>query len=132
MSGVLHCVAGDSRCSPCSILTCTSAPCSGRTTRRNTAPRWICGASASRSTTPPPAASRSDPLRAHAGTKKSCKEFELSRILRGLLATTELFVCLRYKIITEKPSGTISGHQKCENGKIEWSTEMPVSCSLSK
>uniref|UniRef100_A0A7N6FAZ5 Protein kinase domain-containing protein n=1 Tax=Anabas testudineus TaxID=64144 RepID=A0A7N6FAZ5_ANATE len=26
-----------------------------------------------------------------------------------------------YKIITEKPSGTISGHQKCENGKIEWS-----------
>lgn len=38
----------------------------------------------------------------------------------------------RYKIITEKPSGTISGHQKCENGKIEWTTEMPVSCSLSK
>ncbi|XP_051911018.1 serine/threonine-protein kinase TBK1 [Hippocampus zosterae] len=37
-----------------------------------------------------------------------------------------------YKIITEKPSGTISGHQKCENGKIEWSAEMPVSCSLSK
>uniref|UniRef100_A0AAQ6A348 Protein kinase domain-containing protein n=1 Tax=Amphiprion ocellaris TaxID=80972 RepID=A0AAQ6A348_AMPOC len=37
-----------------------------------------------------------------------------------------------YKIITEKPSGTISGLQKCENGKIEWSTEMPVSCSLSK
>uniref|UniRef100_A0A7N6BUK7 Protein kinase domain-containing protein n=1 Tax=Anabas testudineus TaxID=64144 RepID=A0A7N6BUK7_ANATE len=35
-----------------------------------------------------------------------------------------------YKIITEKPSGTISGHQKCENGKIEWSTEMPVSCIL--
>uniref|UniRef100_A0A8C6UXN3 TANK-binding kinase 1 n=1 Tax=Neogobius melanostomus TaxID=47308 RepID=A0A8C6UXN3_9GOBI len=31
-----------------------------------------------------------------------------------------------------KPPGTISGHQKCENGKIEWSTEMPVSCSLSK
>ncbi|KAI9513602.1 Serine/threonine-protein kinase tbk1 [Dissostichus eleginoides] len=37
-----------------------------------------------------------------------------------------------YKIITEKPSGTISGHQKSENGKIEWNTEMPVSCSLSK
>ncbi|TNM91680.1 hypothetical protein fugu_020060 [Takifugu bimaculatus] len=37
-----------------------------------------------------------------------------------------------YKIITEKPPGTISGHQKCENGKIEWSNEMPVSCSLSK
>uniref|UniRef100_A0A3P9Q1W1 Serine/threonine-protein kinase TBK1 n=1 Tax=Poecilia reticulata TaxID=8081 RepID=A0A3P9Q1W1_POERE len=39
---------------------------------------------------------------------------------------------VRYKIITEKPSGTISGHQKSENGKIEWSTEMPVSCSLSR
>ncbi|KAG7267430.1 hypothetical protein CRUP_021335, partial [Coryphaenoides rupestris] len=37
-----------------------------------------------------------------------------------------------YKIITEKPSGTISGQQKFENGNIEWSTEMPVSCSLSK
>ncbi|XP_051544399.1 serine/threonine-protein kinase TBK1-like [Myxocyprinus asiaticus] len=37
-----------------------------------------------------------------------------------------------YKIITEKPSGAISGHQKFENGKIEWSTEMPISCSLSK
>lgn len=38
----------------------------------------------------------------------------------------------RYKIITEKPSGAISGHQKFENGKIEWSSEMPISCSLSK
>uniref|UniRef100_A0AAY4EBA5 Protein kinase domain-containing protein n=1 Tax=Denticeps clupeoides TaxID=299321 RepID=A0AAY4EBA5_9TELE len=37
-----------------------------------------------------------------------------------------------YKIITEKPLGAISGHQKSENGKIEWSTEMPISCSLSK
>ncbi|XP_051546523.1 serine/threonine-protein kinase TBK1-like isoform X2 [Myxocyprinus asiaticus] len=37
-----------------------------------------------------------------------------------------------YKIITEKPPGAISGHQKFENGKIEWCTEMPVSCSLSK
>uniref|UniRef100_A0A3P8ZU48 Protein kinase domain-containing protein n=1 Tax=Esox lucius TaxID=8010 RepID=A0A3P8ZU48_ESOLU len=37
-----------------------------------------------------------------------------------------------YKIITEKPSGTVSGQQKFENGKIEWSTEMPVSCNLSK
>ncbi|XP_062373756.1 serine/threonine-protein kinase TBK1 [Sardina pilchardus] len=37
-----------------------------------------------------------------------------------------------YKIITEKPSGTISGQQKFENGKIEWSSEMPASCSLSK
>ncbi|XP_036373606.1 serine/threonine-protein kinase TBK1 isoform X1 [Megalops cyprinoides] len=37
-----------------------------------------------------------------------------------------------YKIITEKPSGAISGVQKFENGKIEWNTEMPISCSLSK
>ncbi|XP_048884104.1 serine/threonine-protein kinase TBK1 [Brienomyrus brachyistius] len=37
-----------------------------------------------------------------------------------------------YKIITEKPPGAISGLQKFENGKIEWSSEMPVSCSLSK
>ena len=50
-----------------------------------------------------------------------------------------VFVCAgvvlpppRYKIITEKPSGTISGQQKFENGNIEWSTEMPVSCSLAK
>lgn len=38
----------------------------------------------------------------------------------------------RYKIITGKPSGAISGIQKAENGPIEWSWEMPVSCSLSK
>ncbi|XP_059702960.1 serine/threonine-protein kinase TBK1 [Haemorhous mexicanus] len=37
-----------------------------------------------------------------------------------------------YKIITGKPSGAISGVQKAENGPIEWSWEMPVSCSLSK
>uniref|UniRef100_A0A8C0HN04 TANK binding kinase 1 n=1 Tax=Buteo japonicus TaxID=224669 RepID=A0A8C0HN04_9AVES len=37
-----------------------------------------------------------------------------------------------YKIITGKPSGAISGIQKAENGPIEWSWEMPVSCSLSK
>uniref|UniRef100_A0A803TDA4 Serine/threonine-protein kinase TBK1 n=1 Tax=Anolis carolinensis TaxID=28377 RepID=A0A803TDA4_ANOCA len=37
-----------------------------------------------------------------------------------------------YKIITGKPSGAISGVQKAENGPIEWSREMPVSCSLSK
>ncbi|KAM4672252.1 serine/threonine-protein kinase TBK1 isoform 2-T6 [Amazona ochrocephala] len=37
-----------------------------------------------------------------------------------------------YKIITGKPSGAISGIQKAENGPIEWSREMPVSCSLSK
>ncbi|XP_065489433.1 serine/threonine-protein kinase TBK1 [Caloenas nicobarica] len=37
-----------------------------------------------------------------------------------------------YKIITGKPPGAISGIQKAENGPIEWSWEMPVSCSLSK
>ncbi|TRZ18997.1 hypothetical protein HGM15179_008129 [Zosterops borbonicus] len=37
-----------------------------------------------------------------------------------------------YKIITGKPSGAISGIQKAENGPIEWSWEMPISCSLSK
>ncbi|NWU31525.1 TBK1 kinase, partial [Dyaphorophyia castanea] len=37
-----------------------------------------------------------------------------------------------YKIITGKPSGAISGIQKAENGPIEWSLEMPISCSLSK
>ncbi|XP_043349868.1 serine/threonine-protein kinase TBK1 isoform X5 [Dermochelys coriacea] len=37
-----------------------------------------------------------------------------------------------YKIITGKPSGAISGVQKAENGPIEWSRDMPISCSLSK
>ncbi|XP_050021483.1 serine/threonine-protein kinase TBK1 [Alexandromys fortis] len=37
-----------------------------------------------------------------------------------------------YKIITGKPSGAISGVQKAENGPIDWSGEMPVSCSLSR
>uniref|UniRef100_A0A670JWE6 Serine/threonine-protein kinase TBK1 n=1 Tax=Podarcis muralis TaxID=64176 RepID=A0A670JWE6_PODMU len=37
-----------------------------------------------------------------------------------------------YKIITGKLSGAISGVQKAENGPIEWSRDMPVSCSLSK
>uniref|UniRef100_A0A8C9EH85 TANK binding kinase 1 n=1 Tax=Pavo cristatus TaxID=9049 RepID=A0A8C9EH85_PAVCR len=37
-----------------------------------------------------------------------------------------------YKIITGKPSGAISGIQKAANGPIEWSWEMPISCSLSK
>uniref|UniRef100_A0A8I3NHP2 Serine/threonine-protein kinase TBK1 n=2 Tax=Canis lupus familiaris TaxID=9615 RepID=A0A8I3NHP2_CANLF len=36
-----------------------------------------------------------------------------------------------YKIITGKPSGAISGVQKAENGPIDWSRDMPVSCSLS-
>uniref|UniRef100_A0A287AQR0 T2K n=1 Tax=Sus scrofa TaxID=9823 RepID=A0A287AQR0_PIG len=37
-----------------------------------------------------------------------------------------------YKIITGKPSGAISGVQKAENGPIDWSGDMPVSCSLSR
>uniref|UniRef100_G1NCV5 Serine/threonine-protein kinase TBK1 n=1 Tax=Meleagris gallopavo TaxID=9103 RepID=G1NCV5_MELGA len=37
-----------------------------------------------------------------------------------------------YKIITGKPSGAVSGIQKAANGPIEWSWEMPISCSLSK
>ncbi|KAH0616644.1 hypothetical protein JD844_027919 [Phrynosoma platyrhinos] len=37
-----------------------------------------------------------------------------------------------YKIITGKPSGAISGVQKAENGPIEWSRDMPISCSLSR
>nr|XP_017197440.1 serine/threonine-protein kinase TBK1 isoform X3 [Oryctolagus cuniculus] len=37
-----------------------------------------------------------------------------------------------YKIITGKPSGAISGVQKAENGPIDWSADMPVSCSLSR
>nr|XP_033814500.1 serine/threonine-protein kinase TBK1 isoform X2 [Geotrypetes seraphini] len=37
-----------------------------------------------------------------------------------------------YKIITCKPSGAVSGVQKAENGPIEWSWDLPVSCSLSK
>ncbi|XP_053318026.1 serine/threonine-protein kinase TBK1 [Spea bombifrons] len=36
-----------------------------------------------------------------------------------------------YKIITGKPSGAISGVQRAENGPIEWSRDLPLSCSLS-
>ncbi|XP_029472324.1 serine/threonine-protein kinase TBK1 isoform X2 [Rhinatrema bivittatum] len=36
-----------------------------------------------------------------------------------------------YKIITCKPAGAISGVQKAENGPIEWSWDLPISCSLS-
>uniref|UniRef100_A0A8D1JVD0 Serine/threonine-protein kinase TBK1 n=1 Tax=Sus scrofa TaxID=9823 RepID=A0A8D1JVD0_PIG len=43
-----------------------------------------------------------------------------------------LLFLLRYKIITGKPSGAISGVQKAENGPIDWSGDMPVSCSLSR
>jgi hypothetical protein len=43
-----------------------------------------------------------------------------------------LLFLLRYKIITGKPSGAISGVQKAENGPIDWSGDMPLSCSLSQ
>ncbi|KAG8577977.1 hypothetical protein GDO81_010346 [Engystomops pustulosus] len=36
-----------------------------------------------------------------------------------------------YKIITGKPSGAISGVQRAENGQIEWSRDLPLSCNLS-
>ncbi|CAJ0936365.1 unnamed protein product [Ranitomeya imitator] len=36
-----------------------------------------------------------------------------------------------YKITTGKPSGAISGVQRAENGPIEWSRELPLSCNLS-
>lgn len=36
-----------------------------------------------------------------------------------------------YKIITGKPSGAISGVQRAENGPIEWSRELTLSCNLS-
>ncbi|XP_078532253.1 serine/threonine-protein kinase TBK1 [Lissotriton helveticus] len=39
---------------------------------------------------------------------------------------------MMYQIITGKPSGAISGLQKAENGPIEWSRDMPASCSLSR
>ncbi|XP_067855455.1 serine/threonine-protein kinase TBK1 isoform X2 [Heptranchias perlo] len=37
-----------------------------------------------------------------------------------------------YKIITEKPPGTISGVQKSENGPIVWHHDLPMSCNLSR
>ncbi|XP_072914903.1 serine/threonine-protein kinase TBK1 [Hemitrygon akajei] len=37
-----------------------------------------------------------------------------------------------YRIITEKPSGTVSGVQKSENGPITWHRELPISCNLSR
>uniref|UniRef100_H3ARH4 Inhibitor of nuclear factor kappa B kinase subunit epsilon n=1 Tax=Latimeria chalumnae TaxID=7897 RepID=H3ARH4_LATCH len=36
-----------------------------------------------------------------------------------------------YKITTEKPSGAITGVQKRENGPIDWSFELPITCQLS-
>lgn len=37
----------------------------------------------------------------------------------------------RHYITTEKKSGVISGKQRSEGGDIEWSTELPRTCSLS-
>ncbi|OXB84452.1 UNVERIFIED_CONTAM: hypothetical protein H355_010879 [Colinus virginianus] len=36
-----------------------------------------------------------------------------------------------YKITTEKPPGAIAGVQRQENGGIEWSYELPLTCQLS-
>ncbi|NXR15794.1 IKKE kinase, partial [Semnornis frantzii] len=36
-----------------------------------------------------------------------------------------------YKIITKKPAGAIAGVQRQENGSIEWSYELPITCRLS-
>ncbi|NWQ83236.1 IKKE kinase, partial [Columbina picui] len=38
---------------------------------------------------------------------------------------------IMYKITTEKPPGAIAGVQRQENGNIEWSYELPVTCQLS-
>ncbi|TRY93379.1 hypothetical protein DNTS_032871 [Danionella cerebrum] len=38
---------------------------------------------------------------------------------------------LMYKIITEKPEGTISGVQKENEGPIEWGFQLPETCQLS-
>ncbi|NXL30852.1 IKKE kinase, partial [Glaucidium brasilianum] len=38
---------------------------------------------------------------------------------------------IMYKITTEKPPGAIAGVQRQENGSIEWSYELPITCRLS-
>uniref|UniRef100_A0A8C8SAT4 Inhibitor of nuclear factor kappa B kinase subunit epsilon n=1 Tax=Pelusios castaneus TaxID=367368 RepID=A0A8C8SAT4_9SAUR len=38
---------------------------------------------------------------------------------------------IMYKITTEKPAGAIAGVQRQENGPIEWSYELPITCRLS-
>ncbi|NXR38486.1 IKKE kinase, partial [Zosterops hypoxanthus] len=38
---------------------------------------------------------------------------------------------IMYKITTEKPPGAIAGIQRQENGTIEWSYELPITCRLS-
>ncbi|XP_066559380.1 inhibitor of nuclear factor kappa-B kinase subunit epsilon isoform X2 [Amia ocellicauda] len=38
---------------------------------------------------------------------------------------------IMYNITTQKPQGAIAGVQRVEDGNIEWSYELPVSCQLS-
>uniref|UniRef100_K7F6S3 Serine/threonine-protein kinase TBK1 n=1 Tax=Pelodiscus sinensis TaxID=13735 RepID=K7F6S3_PELSI len=38
---------------------------------------------------------------------------------------------IMHKITTEKPAGAIAGVQRQENGPIEWSYELPITCQLS-
>lgn len=38
---------------------------------------------------------------------------------------------IMYRITTEKPAGAISGTQKQENGPLEWSYKLPITCRLS-
>uniref|UniRef100_A0A8C9UF18 Inhibitor of nuclear factor kappa B kinase subunit epsilon n=1 Tax=Serinus canaria TaxID=9135 RepID=A0A8C9UF18_SERCA len=38
---------------------------------------------------------------------------------------------IMYRITTEKPPGAIAGIQRQENGSIEWSYELPITCCLS-
>ncbi|XP_077013722.1 inhibitor of nuclear factor kappa-B kinase subunit epsilon [Tamandua tetradactyla] len=38
---------------------------------------------------------------------------------------------IMYRIITEKPAGAIAGTQRGENGPLEWSYTLPITCRLS-
>ncbi|KFO19635.1 Inhibitor of nuclear factor kappa-B kinase subunit epsilon [Fukomys damarensis] len=38
---------------------------------------------------------------------------------------------IMYRIIREKPAGAISGAQRRENGPLEWSYSLPITCQLS-
>ncbi|XP_028344322.1 inhibitor of nuclear factor kappa-B kinase subunit epsilon isoform X4 [Physeter macrocephalus] len=38
---------------------------------------------------------------------------------------------IMYRITTEKPAGAIAGTQRLENGPLEWSYTLPVTCQLS-
>ncbi|XP_041946144.1 LOW QUALITY PROTEIN: inhibitor of nuclear factor kappa-B kinase subunit epsilon [Alosa sapidissima] len=42
------------------------------------------------------------------------------------------WVCVRYKITTEKPTGAIAGLQRVLDGPIEWSYQLPHQCQLSE